>query len=349
MFDFVLFVVVLAVLIFGHELGHFLAAKATGVKVEEFGLGFPPRLATLFNFHGTRFTLNAIPLGGFVRPAGEDDPDVPGGLASAPKRVRTIVLLAGPIANILLAFLAFTAAYKFAAPDPSKVIVTTVDPGSPAAQAGLQADDLIVAAGGQAVDGFDTLQTVVNNHLGQPISLTLDRNGKTVNVSLIPRANPPANEGPIGITLGNPSKPEPLTDAVRLGWDSTAAQVAMIVRLPARLMEGQVQPSQARVSGLKGMYDMLAWAGRIDRTTQRPFLTLNLIGVISIGLAIANLLPFPALDGGRLTFVAYEAVAGRRIAPRYEGLAHAIGFAVLLILMLYVNFQDFINPIALPH
>ncbi len=349
MFDFVLFVVVLAVLILGHELGHFLAAKSTGVKVEEFGFGFPPRLATLFRFRGTQFTLNAIPLGGFVRPAGEDDPDVPGGLASAPKRVRTIVLLAGPVANVLLAFLAFTFAYKYAAPDPSRVIITTVDSGSPAAQAGLQTDDLIVAADGQTVDGFDTLQTIVNNHLGQPINLILQRNGETVEAKLVPRTNPPPDEGPIGVTLGNPSKPEPLGAAVRLGWDSTATQVGMIVRLPARLMEGQIQPSQARVSGLKGMYDMLAWAGRIDRNTQRPFLTLNLIGVISIGLAIANLLPFPALDGGRLMFVLFEAVAGRRISPRYEGLAHAIGFAVLLIVMLYVNFQDFVNPITLPH
>jgi regulator of sigma E protease len=349
LFDFVLFVVVLAVLILGHEFGHFLAAKATGVKVEEFGLGFPPRLATLFHFRGTRFTLNAIPLGGFVRPAGEDDPDVPGGLASAPKRVRTLVLVAGPLANVLLAFLAFTAAYKYAAPDPSKVLVTTVEPGSPAATAGLQIDDLILTANGQTVDGFDALQAIVNDHLGQPISLTVDRHGTTVAASLVPRVNPPPNEGPIGITLGNPPKPEPLADAVRLGWDSTAAQIGMIVRLPARLVEGQIQPSQARVSGLKGMYDMLAWAGQIDRNTQRPFLTLNLIVVISIGLAIANLLPFPALDGGRLMFVAYEAVAGRRIAPRYEGLAHAIGFALLLIIMLYVNFQDFVNPISLPH
>lgn len=349
MLDFVLFVAVLAVLIFGHELGHFLAAKATGVEVEEFGFGFPPRLLTLFHYRGTRFTLNAIPLGGFVRPAGEDDPDVPGGLASAPKRVRTAVLVAGPLANVLLAFVAFTAAYKFAAPDPSKVIITTVDPGSPAAQAGLQNEDLILTADGQAIDGFETLQTIVNDHLGQPITLTLDRAGQTVETTLVPRANPPQNEGPIGITLGNPTKAEPLADSLKLGWDSTAAQVSMIVRLPARLVEGQVQPSQARVSGLKGMYDMLAWAGQIDRNTQRPFLTLNLIGVISIGLAIANLLPFPALDGGRLMFVVYEAIAGRRIAPRYEGLAHAIGFAVLLILMLYVNFQDFVNPITLPH
>jgi regulator of sigma E protease len=346
--DLVLFVAVLAILIFGHELGHFLAAKLSGVKVDEFGFGFPPRLATLFTYQGTRVTLNAIPLGGFVRPAGEDDPAVPGGLAGASKRVRALVLVAGPVANLILAFLAFTAAFKFASPDPSRVLITAVDAGSPGALAGLQVDDLIMVADGTPVDGFDTLQRVVNNRLGQPLSLGLDRAGKKILVQVVPRANPPENEGPIGITLGNPSRSLPVLQAVSLGWQSTAAQIGLIVRLPARLLEGQVAPSQARVSGLKGMYDMLAWAGSIDRNTQRPFLTLNLIGMISIGLAIANLLPFPALDGGRLTFVLYETVTGHRIAPRFEGLAHAVGFAVLLIIMLYVNFQDFINPISLP-
>jgi len=118
--------------------------------------------------------------------------------------------------------------------------------------------------------------------------------------------------------------------------------------LPARLIQGQIAPEQARVSGLKGMYDMLVWAGEIDRNAQRPFVTLTLIGVISVGLAIANLLPIPALDGGRLVFVAYEAVFRRRIAARYEGLAHAIGFLLLLLLMAYVNIQDFAHPIELP-
>jgi regulator of sigma E protease len=96
------------------------------------------------------------------------------------------------------------------------------------------------------------------------------------------------------------------------------------------------------------MYDMFAWAGEIDRDAQRPFLTLNLTGIISIGLAVANLLPIPALDGGRLAFVLIEATTRRRISPRYEGLAHAVGFVLLLILMAYVNLQDFTNPIALP-
>ena len=96
------------------------------------------------------------------------------------------------------------------------------------------------------------------------------------------------------------------------------------------------------------MHDMLAWARDVDRSSQRPFLTLTLIGVISAGLALANLLPIPALDGGRLLFVLFEALTGKRVPARYEGVAHAIGFALLLALMLYVNIQDFVNPIALP-
>lgn len=349
MTEFLLFVLILAIMIIGHEFGHFLAAKATGVKVEEFGLGFPPRLATLFEWGGTKFTLNAIPFGGFVRPSGEDDPDVPGGLSAASKKVRTTVLLAGPVANVILAFLAFTLAYKIAAPDPSRVLVTQVDPGSPGAAAGLQAGDLILEVNDQPVTGFTSLQQVVDAHVGQLISLSISRQGQTIHTDLVPRESPPADQGPIGITLGNPVLGMGLVDAANQGVQSTFGQIDAIARLPARLLAGTATPAQTRISGLKGMYDMLAWAGQIDQNTRRPFLTLNLIGVISIGLAIANLLPFPALDGGRLVFVLYEAIAGHRISPRYEGLAHAIGFAVLLVIMVYVNLQDFINPISLPH
>jgi regulator of sigma E protease len=125
-------------------------------------------------------------------------------------------------------------------------------------------------------------------------------------------------------------------------------QIRELVLLPSKLFSGELDPDQARVSGLKGMYDMLVWAGQIDRSSQRPFLTLNLVGVISIGLALANLLPFPALDGGRLMFIGIEVAFRRRIAPHLEGLAHTVGFLILLGLIIYINLQDFINPIALP-
>ena len=348
MSDFLIFVLVIGTLILGHELGHFLAARARGVRVEEFGVGFPPRLATLFTAGGTRYTLNAIPLGGFVRPAGDDDPSVPGGLAGSSKLTRTLVLLAGPTANVLLALLAFVAAYKFAAPDFNRTTINGIAASSPAESAGLLTGDLIVSIDGLPVTGYATLQEAVAERLGQTVRLEVVRGGQTLVVELVPRAEPPEGQGPIGILTGNPRLQTTWRESIVYGAQSIAFQVNELIHLPSRLLRQEIAPDQARLSGLKGMYDMLAWAGEIDRSAERPFLTLNLVGVISLGLALANLLPIPALDGGRLLFVLFEAVARRRISPRYEGLAHAIGFALLLALMLYVNLQDFLNPISLP-
>lgn len=349
MSDLLIFVVVLATLILGHEFGHFLIAKACRVKVDEFGIGFPPRLTTLFVAGGTRFTLNAIPLGGYVRPAGDDDPSVPGGLAGAPKRVRTAVLLAGPASNIILAFVAFTAAYKFAAPDADRVLVTGVAVGSPAATAGLQVGDIITSVDSDTIAGFATLQQAIAARLGQPVSIGVTRGGQSLTFHLTPRQNPPNGEGPLGVITGSPTKATTWGQSFAFGAGSLGFQMDALLHLPAQLIRHQIPADQARLSGLKGMYDMLSWAGQVDRTSQRPFLTLNLIGLISTGLALANLLPIPALDGGRLMFVIAELILGRRISPRYEGLAHAVGFALLIALMLYVNLQDFINPINLPH
>lgn len=348
MSDFALFAAILGALIIGHELGHFLVARLFGVRVDEFGIGFPPRLATLFTAGGTRFTLNLIPLGGFVRPAGEDDPQVEGGLAGSSKSTRAGVLVAGPLANLLLAVVAFTAAFRFAAPDPERVIITGIELNAPAAEAGLQPGDLILSVEGQPVSGFEALQQEIGARLGQPVELTIVRNDQPMSVELVPRMEPPEGQGPIGVTLGNPTRSVPWIEAFRLGTRSTWYQFREMIHLPSRLLRGEVPPEEARISGLKGMYDMLVWAGEVDRSAQRPFLTLNLIGVISAGLALANLLPIPALDGGRLMFVAFEAIAGRRVPPQHEGLAHTVGFMLLLALIIYVNLQDFVNPIVLP-
>jgi regulator of sigma E protease len=349
MSDLLIFLVVIGTLMLGHELGHFLAARARKVQVDEFGLGFPPRLATLFTAGGTRFTLNAIPLGGFVRPKGEDDPSVPDGLAGSSKTTRALVLLAGPSANVLIAFLAFVAAFKFAAPDANRTTITAVAASSPAEAAGLQPGDWIVAVDDLPVTTYASLSEAVTERLGKSIRLEVMRDAQSVLVGLVPRAEPPEGQGPIGIVTGNPRLQTTWGESIVYGAQSVAYQVDALIHLPAQLIRQEIQPEQARLSGLKGMYDMLSWAGEIDRSADRPFLTLNLVGVISLGLALANLLPIPALDGGRLLFVLYEAVFHRRISPRYEGLAHAIGFAFLLAVMVYVNLQDFVNPISLPH
>jgi regulator of sigma E protease len=348
MTDFLLFALVLGALIIGHEFGHFIAARLTKVKVNEFGLGFPPRLVTLFSAGGTKFTLNLIPLGGFVRPAGEDDPTVEGGLAGANKRTRAIVLIAGPLANIFLAIVAFSAAYKFAAPDPERVLITGVEAGSPAALAGAMTNDIILAIDQVQINDFEVLQVAINDRLGVPATLHVQRGDEILSLPMTPRLEPPEGQGPIGVMLGNPIRAVGWIEAIGLGFNSTRFQFVEMVRLPSRLIQGELEPEEARISGLKGMYDMMVWAGQIDRSSQRPFLTLNLIGVISAGLALANLLPIPALDGGRLMFVTFEAVFGKRVPPQHEGLAHTLGFMVLLALIIYVNLQDFINPIILP-
>jgi regulator of sigma E protease len=346
--DFLIFIAVVGGLILTHELGHFIAGKLLGVRIEEFGIGFPPRMLTLFEAGGTRFSLNWIPLGGFNRFSGEDDPSIEGGLASSSKKVRATVLLSGPLANILIAIIAFILASKFATPDPSKVIITGVDPDSPAESAGILPGDWVLAVEDENVDGFESMVDAIAPRLGEITELTLNRDGEIISISLIPREIYPEGRGPIGVSLGNATMAVPWDDAIKNGFESTYIQFRELVLLPARLFQGEIEPEEARLTGLKGMYDMLAWAGEIDRNAQRPFLTINLIGMISIGLAIANLLPFPALDGGRLMFIVIETVIGRRIDAKYEGLAHTIGFFVLLAILIYVNFLDFVKPIPLP-
>lgn len=346
--DFLLFVIILGSLILVHELGHFIAAKLTGVKVEEFGIGFPPRLGRLFTLGGTEFTFNLIPLGGFVRPAGEDDPDVPGGLAAASKRVRTAVLLAGPAANILFAVLVYLFAFKFAAPDLNRVKVAEVQPDTPAAAAGLVEGDIISSIDEVPIDSFTALHTTIQDRLGQTMTVVVERGQEILSFDLIPRTEYPDDQGPMGITISHPTRSTTWLEAGSLSIEAIGNQFVFMIQLPGRLLSGEASPDEARVSGLKGIHDMVAWANDMDQASDRPYLTLSITGMISVGLALANLLPFPALDGGRLLFVAYEAVFRRRVPPQYEGLAHAIGFVVLIVLMVYFNLQDFVNPISLP-
>lgn len=333
------FVLGLAALILIHELGHFIAARMLKVEVEEFGIGFPPRLLKLFEHRGTIFSLNWIPLGGFVRPKGENDPNIEGGLAAASPWVRLGVLFAGPIMNIsvgiLLGILLF---YSLGDKVTDKVLVQFVSPDSPASQAGLQAGDLFISVDDQKIDGVAKLQELIDQKLGQSVRIVVQRGDQLITLNIIPRAQPPEGEGPMGIALDNPTKPVSLVTATSRGFYATYENIKGILMLPVRLMSGNATPEEGRLVGYKGMYD-------IYQRIQSP---LWFFMMISISLGIMNLLPIPALDGGRILLTLPEIVIRRRVPMKYENAIHLVGFMLLVLLLIYINLQDFINPIQLP-
>jgi regulator of sigma E protease len=326
----------IAILIIIHELGHFFAARALKVEVEEFGIGFPPRLAKLFEFKGTKFTLNWIPLGGFVRPKGENDPTVPGGLAAASPWVRLGVLFAGPMANILVGIiLSVIIIYNLGEPD--RVKIAQVSPNSPAAQAGLITGDVILAVNGQDVRSSDELYNIIYDNLGKETQIAYLRNGQTTTVILIPRDPPPA-DGAIGITMETIVKPTSWGKAFPRGMTTAYEYTRSVLSLPMRIAQGEVSPEESRPLGYKGMFD-------VYQQIPNP---LWFFMIISMSLGIFNLLPIPALDGGRILLTLPEILIKRRIPPRYENMIHLVGFAMLLILLIYINLQDFINPVQIP-
>ncbi len=349
------FIIALGLLLFFHELGHFLVARLFNIEVEEFGFGFPPRLVRLFTWKGTEFTLNWIPFGAFVRPKGENDPEVAGGLAAANPWVRFSVLIGGPLMNVLIGIVLFSVMFmRIGAPITNIVQVEQVSSGSPAAQAGLKVGDQILSINGTKIDNMEGLRSLVQNYLGKQITMVYRRAGQDASTSLTPRANPPANQGPLGIVMGNPSNPVTIAQAFPTAVLTTFDQARQFVLLPVRLIRGQANPQDARVVGPKGMFDIYQEAVKQDQaasatSASTPAVSvLGLMGSISVALGLTNLLPIPALDGGRILFVLPEILFRRRVPAQYENLVHLIGFAALLLLMGYITFQDFANPIFKP-
>jgi regulator of sigma E protease len=425
------FLLLLGVLMFFHELGHYWVARRNNIEVEEFGVfGFPPRIAKLFTYRGTVFTLNAIPLGAFVRMKGEDIADLsPGSFNAASAGARAAVLIAGPAMNFLLAIIfsifsvlsgfpasvahpqiqqiaAGTAAAESGlqpgdilvdadgqpvyvsvmsgeflrsserAPSsqsggltvlrdgqrvtlpstvsPQSIVestevqpvlntrITFVVPESPAAQGGLQEGDIIYAVNGTPVAPPNMLSALVAQHLDSEVTLTLLRGDRFLDAKVFARANPPEGEGAMGVAIdGRPILVTlPLHAAIWQGVTGIVAYVRMVVSVPAMLIMGQMSPDDAGLSGPVGIAQLVGGAVNATADTGVWFPIWQLAAIISAGLAIANLLPIPALDGGRLLFIAFEKIRGRRLDPEMEGMIHLVGFALLLGLMVMVTISD---------
>ncbi|HRW03701.1 MAG TPA: RIP metalloprotease RseP [Caldilineaceae bacterium] len=426
------FAIVLGVLVFFHELGHYWVAKRNGIVVEEFGMGYPPRAIKLFRYDGTDFTINWIPFGGFARMKGEDGGDMsPGSFNAASRGARAATLVAGPVMNGLLAILLFAASFMAGFPaSVSYPQVTNVAPDSLAAQLGLLPGDVLLEANGEATlvsvdpslryqvwqpteanaattltvrrgdstveisvpqqrmvpellesinyrpvletrilglaenspaldNGLEvgdlvykindtivtydrTLVDLVDESLDQPLVLTAYRHGEWVELTMTPRSDPPSGEGALGVQIGADTRLAymPFLKSLWQGVVSTGQYIMLVVQLPIMFIAGQVSPSEAQLSGPIGIAKLVGGAAQATIDTGLWFPIWRLSAVLSAALAITNMLPFPALDGGRLLFILIETLRGRRINPEREGLVHMVGFMLLLGLMFYITVQD---------
>jgi regulator of sigma E protease len=338
-------VVVLSVIVIVHELGHFISAKATGVKVEEFGLGYPPRLLS-FKRGETRYSLNAIPFGGFTKMAGEEDPSEPRSLASKSIGTRLLVLSAGSLMNFLLPLILLSV--SFMVPHDivmGEVVIKEVAPSAPAAMAGIEPGDTIVSINGKPVHSIGSLNRYIHLNLGKQIDMVISRGDSlTEEVRLIPRWRPPEGEGATGILVSMPnptivSQSYPFWKAVPLGMTEFAETFVLYKNGIISMIIGS---APADVIGPVGI---VQFTGELAKTGVSP--VLEFAAIISLILAIVNMFPLPALDGGRIVFVLVEWVRrGKRISPKTEGLVHAIGFVLLIGLMVVVTYQDIIRIVS---
>jgi len=348
-------VIVLGVLIFFHEFGHFLASLAVGIPVDEFGFGFPPRLAKIGEWKGTEITLNWIPFGAFVRPHGEEDDEIDGGMASAPAWKRFVIALAGPAMNFLIGIILLVVIFTgLGVPASDQALVSEVAVDSPAMVAGLQVGDLITAINNEPVETIEEVSSKTLANVGKETTVTVEREGSALTFTLIPRVNPPEGEGSMGIGLTNPLKPTPFFEAVGAAFESTGYVIKETLLLPGRLITGAVDAAEARPVGYKGIYDIYSQAVTMDEesdvTTAEPLpiYTLSIIANISLALGITNLLPIPALDGGRILFTLPELLFKKRIPQNWENAVNTVSFILLLLLMVFITVLDFTNPVVLP-
>jgi regulator of sigma E protease len=303
-------------------------------------------VAKLFKWGDTEFTLNAIPLGGFVRIRGETDPNIPDGLMAANPWKRIGVFFAGPFMNLLAAVALYTIIImRLGMDDPTRlnvVMINQVVAGSPAEEAALQVGDIILRAEDAVVDSTEKLRDVVYNHLGQPIELEIQRGEQILTTILTPRANPPAGEGPIGIVMGPPTLPVSLWVALPAGVNATYRHGEALIMLLTNLIQGR-DTGEGRLLGFKGMADTYTSIREGDSSSGLPQ-EVDVMGFftnLTVSLGLLNLLPIPALDGGRILLVLPEIILRRRIPKRYQEILIGVTLLLLMGLLLLVNILEF--------
>ncbi len=382
------FLLILSILVLIHEAGHFFVAKRLGIKVEEFGFGLP-LTKSLFSIKRGETVYSFYPalIGGFVKLYGEDDAgagrvsvthnkeqiadskDAHRAFFSRSLGQRAAVILAGVVMNTLLAvtiYYAFLGISNFRTELPllgdhhffavnqqnkTDIIIGSVVKNSPAEKAGVKPLSKILSVDGRNVINIDFFLSYIKQHKGQKVTLELQdvKSNKKATFSMVPRLNPPKNQGALGVSFF------PIDTAV-LTYDTPFQKITSGIIHPVNLMvynfdvmgsliktavkDKNVEPLSQGVSGPVGIYSVVGDIVQIPNLKERTLQLLNLAGLLSISLAFFNVLPIPGLDGGRLFFILIEAVTRRKLNPKFESYANAIGMALLIGLVILVTFKD---------
>lgn len=350
------FILAFGVLIFVHEFGHFIFARLNKIDVEEFGIGYPPKIFRLFRAGGTDFTLNWIPFGGFCRMKGENgEVTEPGSFMAAKPGGRLLTLLGGPFTNLLLGLILIAFLFtRTGSPDYTKVQIADIAVDTPAAMSGMQVGDIFSTVNGIEITSMNALSSEISSNLGQPLDIVLLRDGKEIPVVATPREEWPEDQGPLGITISNPTMKVSFFQAIPRAGLATLDQGYQLIMLPVNLISGQIAPSDARMVSVKGIYDIFAQVQTIDEeeAVANPAMaglnTLYFFAIISIALGYTNLLPIPALDGGRILFLLPELLFRKKVSPAIEGKVHMVFYVILLMLMVVLIVNDIVNPVVLP-
>jgi regulator of sigma E protease len=352
--------IVLTAVVFVHEMGHFLTARWCGIRVAAFSIGFGKELAGMTDSRGTRWKLSAIPLGGYVRFEGDDNaasiPD-PKMLAQVPEAERrglfhfaplwqrVAVVAAGPIANFLLAIVVFAVVFTTLGRPHILPIAETVLEGSAAERAGIQPGDRIVSVDGSTIESFSELQGIVMLAADEDLSIVIERDGQELEINAVPERREQPDRlggthriGVLGITAGAVDfrRDDPLT-ALSQGVRETGYIIERTMTYIGRMLRGRESPEQ--MTGIIGIGRV---SGAVVTDGGIPGL-VYLTAVLSVSIGLFNLFPVPMLDGGHLLFYAIEALRGRPLSARLQDLGFRIGFALVIMLFIFVTFNDIAN------
>ncbi len=331
--------ILLAILIFGliiivHELGHFMTAKATGIKVIEFSIGMGPVLWGK-KIGETFYSLRILPIGGFnkmsgMEPGEEEDPR---GFNKKSVLQRMVVISAGSIMNFLLAVLLFIIIFGFIGVPTNSNVVGDVLEGMPAEKAGIQVGDKIIGIDGKETKSWEDLTNAIHKKSGETINIELQRNGKILSINVIPVKDKDSDVGLIGIIYS--TEKYGLFKSIGLGISKAFGILKLIVVGLVQMIAGEVE---AEVAGPVGIVQMIGQVATYGLSS-----LLSFAAILSVNLGLINILPIPALDGSRLVFLLIEGIRGKKLDIEKENFVHLIGFVLLIALLIIVTYQDLIR------